>query len=202
MKVSIIIPYIRPELVHNVVNMAIANAGILPHEIIWEEDKERIGHAKFLNRMVEKTTGDLVCFLADDTLPQPDYLKNALEAMAKLPDGWGLVALSDGTCNGQSPAGAGRNLAYHWLADKRLLPHLDGKFLHEGYKHCCVDNELTERAAELSRYVWCNEALVIHNHPILYQEKETDEDYKQFYSVDWLAHDRELLKNRRENGWK
>jgi GT2 family glycosyltransferase len=194
MKVSIIIPVIRPEKAITAMALATLNAGIPGDEmeIIAEEDRKRIGCPKMVKKLVAKTKHELVCFLGDDTLPNKDWLKNALEAMNALPGGWGLVGLNDET---------GRNLATHWLADKRLLPSLDGEFFHTGYNHTCCDVELQERCTELGRFVYSKDAIVYHDHPFFTGE-EQDEDIKRVYSKEIWSADRKLLEERRKNGWE
>jgi len=195
--ISIIIPVIRPEKAERCRNAVIENSGILAsqYEIITEEDTERIGAPKMVKKMTDSCQGELVCFLGDDTIPQKGFLKHAIEAMATLPDGWGLVGFDDNIrLKGQKKAAA------HWLADKRLLPFLDGEFFHTGYKHCWCDNELTVRASILGRYVFCKDAFVYHDHPIV-DIKSDDSDYRRVYSQDWLAHDILLYRKRLKSNW-
>jgi GT2 family glycosyltransferase len=165
-------------------NMIWQNSDNIKFEIISEEDTGRIGCPKMVKLLVAKTKYDLVMFLGDDTLPQPDFLKNALAAMATLPDGWGLVGLNDQT---------DRPVATHWLADKRLLPLLDGEFFHTGYQHCFCDGELRARCEELGRFVFAKNAVVDHDNPILTDGAQYDQEkYK---------HDRRLFYDRWRNGW-
>jgi len=187
--ISIVIPYITPELVENVIELAQANAGDIPVEIVSGYDRERIGAGPMLNKLVASARHNLVAFVADDTLPQPGYLKHALKAMATLPDGWGLVSFNDDVYSGPGKT------AFHWLADKRLLPILGGVFMHEGYKHCRADVELTERCEAEGRHVYCPEARVVQN------RQDEDENYKIFYSEEWVKHDQELFKQRKAEGW-
>jgi hypothetical protein len=193
-KVSIIIPYIR-ESVHTTILTANWFAGIpkSEYEILAEEDKERIGCPRMVKRLVEKSQGDLICFLGDDSIPDHDFLKFAIEDMhQQLPQGWGLVGFNDRT---------GRTLPTHWLADNRLLPHLDNEYFHTGYTHCFCDNELMIRCHELGRYYYSKRAVVIHNHPILTGHELTG-DYARVYAKEVYEKDRQLFEKRRDNGWK
>ena len=166
------------------------------YEIITEEDTERIGAPKMIKRLTDKSTGELVCFLGDDCIPQKDFLKNATESMELFPGGWGIVGFDDNIrIRGTIKAAA------HWLAHKKMLAFLDGEFFHTGYKHCWCDNELSIRASEMGRYVFCKEAYVYHDHPIV-NRKADDPDYRRVYSQDWLAHDILLFRKRRANNWK
>ncbi len=129
-KVSIIVPVIRPDKAARCISFALENAGI-PFEnirIVSEEDKERIGCPKMVKLLVGKAKTDLVCFLGDDTIPQPGWLRVALEKMEELPGGWGLVGLNDMAQDGEL-------FATHWVASKKLLPFLDDEFFCTEYFH-------------------------------------------------------------------
>ena len=192
--ISIIIPVIRPDRIKQLITAITLNAGIYDYEIEIEEDIKRIGCPKMVKRLVEKSKGKMVCFLGDDTIPLPDFLKNALSAMKTLTDGWGLVGLNDEHQNGNK-------LATHWLADKRLLPLLDGEFFHIGYKHTRCDSELTTRCRQMGRYIWAKDAVIKHEHPSFGNGK-VDEDYKRVYSKEYLEHDKQLFWARSQNNWQ
>jgi GT2 family glycosyltransferase len=193
--VSVIIPVIRPEGAERCRDAIFDNAGIPSDtfEVLALEDKERIGVAKMVAALTEQSSYDLVCFLADDTIPQPDFLLNALLAMDRLPDEWGLVGLNDGF--------HGEELATHWLADKRLLPLIGGEFFHTGYYHCFTDDELTSRCKALGRYVWAEDAKILHLHPMLSGRSTNREEYPGYITENFM-HDQVLFHVRRRNGWK
>lgn len=186
--ISVIIPVIRPELAKRCIAAIHKNMNSNQYEIVTEEDIERIGCPKMVKRLVSKTKYDLVLFLGDDTIPSPGFMNNALKAMDKLPNGWGLVGLNDSKTNGNI-------LATHWLADKRLLPLLSGEFFHTGYKHTCCDMELLNRCKKMGRYIWAEDAKIIHDHPMFKGEKFKD-DYARVYSEEYIAHDRKLYWER------
>jgi len=196
-KVSIVIPFIRPDGAKRCIDAIRKNAGVPKsrYEIVAEEDRDRIGAPRMVNGMVERAKHGLVMFLGDDTIPQPDFLAKALEAMGTLPEGWGLVGLNDLRFDG-------RHFATAWLADKRLMPLLGGKLVHEGYWHCFSDNELTIRCRELKRYVWTKDAKVKHANPVVDRTVAWDDDYRKVYSQEWFMHDQVLFWKRRQNGWK
>lgn len=189
-EVSILIPYIRPQNMANLVFLIDENAGIdrSRYEILIREDKERIGCPKMLAWLVDKSVGSKVMFLGDDTFPRQNFLKNALKAMALLPDGWGLVGLNDKT---------GRRLPCHWLADKRLLPKIGGEFFHTGYQHCFCDNELAERCQALGKFIYAYDSIVLHQHPLIPGTGGIwDADYSRVYSSNVMKADRKLFKER------
>lgn len=195
--VSIVMPMIRPEKAKRCIDAISENSGIpsWQYEIVTEEDKERIGAPKMVKKLVDRSNGQLVAYIGDDCVPQKDFLKNAIKAMETLPEGWGLVGFDDNVrLKGQIKAAA------HWLADKRLLPLLEGEFFCTQYYHCFCDNELSIRAAELGRYVFCEEAYIYHDHVIV-DPKQDDEDYRRVYSTKWYAHDLMLFRRRRASNW-
>lgn len=182
--ISVCIPTIRPEKAKRCIDAVLAQG--IPVEILAEEDTERIGAPKMLKRLVDKSKGELVMFLGDDTIPQPQFLAAALKAMETLPNGWGVVGL-----NSQKSRHAA-----HFLADKRMLPLLGGEFFNTEYYHCFCDNELSDIAAEHGRFVFCDEALVVHDHPIFTKEAG-DADYRRVYEKEYWKHDKALFIRRK-----
>jgi GT2 family glycosyltransferase len=160
----------------------------IDYEILAEEDKDRIGCPKMLKQLVDKSKGDQVCFIADDTWPEDGWLQSAIEAMNGLPDGWGVVGLNS------QPS----RHAAHWLADKRMLPLLGGEFFSTDYKHCWCDNELTDIAIDHGRFVFCDEAKLTHNHPV-FGTAPVDADYNRVYSDDYKRHDFLTYCRRKRN---
>lgn len=154
--VSVILPYVREE---GALRCLAALKEVSPDvEIVAEFDPDRVGPARMIKRLVAKTTRPLVCFLADDTVPEPGFLEAALRAMESLPDGWGVVGLSDFE---------DRELCSHWVAHKNMLGLLGGEFHHTGYKHCYGSNELWDRSRELGRYIKAWDAKIQHDNPTL-----------------------------------
>jgi hypothetical protein len=143
-----------------------------------------------VNLLTERAHHDLVCFLADDTIPEPDFLKNSLIAMSNLPDGFGTVALNDYLRPKEE-------LAAHFLASKKMLPFLDGYFFSPEYTHCYCDRELTDKSKAWGRFVFCEDSKLLHEHPIFKGNMNLwDKDYARVYSGKSIAHD-ELTYDRR-----
>lgn len=197
-KVSILIPYIRPQNVTNLVRLIEERAGIpaTHFEIIAVEDTERIGCPKMLKKLVQMAQHAIVCFLGDDTEPEPAFLREALRVMKTFEGGWGMVGLNDQYHDGNM-------LATHWLAHKKLLKHLNGEFFHTGYQHCYCDRELIDRTKKIRRYKWAKNAKIKHNHPIVQDDQSLwDDDYKRVYNNKVQAADEHLYNLRRQNDWK
>lgn len=176
--ISICIPYIRPKNMPALLERIKETCVGIDYEILSEEDKDRIGCPKMLKHLVDKSNGDQVCFIADDTWPEDGWLHAAIEAMKTLPDGWGVVGL-----NSQQSRHAA-----HWLADKRMLPLVGGEFFNTEYKHCWCDNELTDLAIDAGRCLFCDEAKLTHNHPV-FGTAPVDADYNRVYSDEYKRHD-------------
>jgi len=188
--VSIIIPVIRPEKAAETVKAIELNSGEIPYEILAEMDHGRIGCPRMVEKLAAEAKYELVMFLGDDTIPEAGFLRAAVEEMAKLPDGWGVIGL-----NTEDPRGS--NPLAHWLADKRILAHIPGgEFFPIDYRHCWGDNELRDIAEELGRWGFAEGSRIRHNHPIN-KTAEWDAGYKAAYTDDNQRHD-ELTYYRRK----
>ena len=193
--ITIIIPVIRQKMFECCFQAIKENHGLdnIPFDVLAKIDRESIGCPKMVKELVSLTKPEYpwICFLGDDTIPQPGFLKQALLAHATLIDQWGVVGINDQT---------NRLLPTHWLAHKNMLELLDGEFFYTGYKHCFCDNELMERSMMYGKFNMAWNSRVFHDHPLLKGEKlegEYDEIYRKNFE-----HDRELFLRRRENGWK
>ena len=198
-KVSIIIPIIRPASAKRCVKAIHKNAGVDrdQYEIVTAVDVDGIGCPEMVKMLTQKAKCDLVCFLGDDTVPQKDFLKNALTALNELPDGWGVVGL-----NTEGPAFVSgfpenSNPLAHWLADKRILEHIDGgSFFSTEYKHCWGDNELYDIANELGRWEFAGDSKIEHRHPIN-KTADWDEGHENAYSRENQIHDERTYYRRK-----
>jgi len=187
-KVSIIIPIIRPASAKRCVKAIHKNAGVDrdQYEIVTAVDVDGIGCPEMVKMLTQKAKCDLVMFLGDDTVPRPGFLKEALEEMEKLPDGWGVVGLN-----------SGGNPIAHWLAHKDMLAHIDGgSFFSTDYKHCWGDNELKDIAEEIGRFAYAEDSIIEHKHPI-FKTAEWDEGYKKAYHPDTKLHDERTYYKRK-----
>ena len=196
--VSVIIPVIRREKAKRCVEAI--ESGTYPNfEIVMDFDDDRIGAPKMVNRLVARSHSDIVCFVGDDTIPDPNMLRAAVDAMGHFIDEWGLIGINDNIRLEWQ-----KDKAAHFLMHKKLLAYTDGEMFHEGYAHCYCDNELIERAMELGRYVMCKEAYLFHDHPAAYPgdpDKE-DDDYRRVYGDKNYIHDLILFRRRKKSGWK
>ena len=180
MKVTVIVPFVRMENFDRCIESIRKNHGLSEDpEIIWEQDELGIGCPRMVKKLVDKSTTDLVCFLGDDTEPQPNFLRNALAMMRKL-DLW-MVGFND--THTVRPT--------HWLASKKLLNER-GEFFDTRFVHNYSDTELMFRAERLGKYAWCEQAVVLHHNPLAEKNiKQIDKFYQR--GADYLNQDENLF---------
>jgi hypothetical protein len=192
-KVAVLIPYLRDEKIDNVVHLATVNAGIPEADfVVIAEKLPELNVNEAYNFMTEKADAEWFCFIADDTLPEPGYLKEALDAMSQFPGGFGVVALNEGF---------DRDRPSHLLVHRKMIPLLGGEIYYSNYNHNCSDIEIKERALSLGRYVFSKEAVVLHIHPNFVEGVKTDAVYESQKKHKLIREDQLLLKSRRAAGW-
>ena len=94
--ISIILPVIRPDKAKRCIAAIKKHAGNITFELVTAVDNDRIGCPKMVKELVKETNFDWVMFLGDDTIPQENFMANAVAHINDLPDGWGLIGLNDG----------------------------------------------------------------------------------------------------------
>lgn len=181
-KVSICIPTLgRPEKLNRLLQAIKDNAGYDNYEIIVKADQmppNNVGAPTMLARCVKESTGDLVMFLGNDCVPEPNFLQEAVWSMIRhFPDLDGMIGLNDQYWDGNKG-----HVATHWLASKKLLPYLEGEFFHTGYNHTGCDNELLARVEMIDKYRWEPKAKIFHDHPINQNFSWSDPLYEQSYA--------------------
>lgn len=190
--ISICIPYVRPKLIPPLIKKIKSRSGFTPSdlEILAEEDVAQIGCPKMLKKLVDKASGQYICFLGDDTDPQENFLRNAIGCMKTRFSGKGLIGFNDNT---------GRDLPIHWVAHRSLLDKLDGEFFHTCYHHTFCDVELMVRCKQMDLYYHSIFSKVLHNHPAFNSKIKIDEHYIRAYSNQKA--DKALFYQRKKNGW-
>lgn len=191
MNVTIIIPTIRPEKAKRCMDAIRLNAGVPAsrYTILMRRDENGIGCPRMVEGMAASAETPWVMFLGDDTIPERDFLRSALEAAAKLPDGWGVVGL-----NTEDPSGS--NDRAHWMAHKKMLPLIaGGAFFSTEYRHCYCDDELKEIAQENGRWIFAEKARIRHDHPI--NGGDDDEGYQKAYGGGAFEDDRQTYQRRK-----
>jgi hypothetical protein len=189
--ISVIIPVVRPDKAQRCIEAIKKHSGGIVHEIVTENDTDKIGCPKMVKKLADQTFFDWVMFLGDDTIPQEGFMQNAVAHIDKLPDEWGMIGLNDQVWNGDV-------VATHWLCHKKMLELTGGEFFHTGYIHTECDRELTEIAQEHGRYIWAEDAKIEHENYQVGQADEKDEHLSYVYRDEALKHDQVLYLERVE----
>jgi glycosyltransferase involved in cell wall biosynthesis len=194
-KISVCIPTLgRPDKLHRLLESIKQNAEYDNYEIIVKADEmppHNVGAPTMLKRCVDESTGDLICFLGNDCIPQPGFLREAVWEMArKFPEMDGMIGFNDSFWQE-------KHVAPHWLASKKLLPMLGGNFFEPEFYHTGVDNILKARCDKAGKYAWAKNAKIFHDHPMMSGKKEEmDALYEQAYTGPRHDHDNELYARR------
>ena len=114
--ISVIVPVVRPEKAQRCIEAIKKHRGGVTHEIVVENDTERIGCPQMVKKLADRAFFDWVMFLGDDTIPQDGFMANAIKHIFDLPDEWGMIGLE--ARHGLLPARApdGRPGCLRWLA--------------------------------------------------------------------------------------
>lgn len=126
-------------------------------QIVVDHSDDLRGPSRAWNDALRLAQGDPLVLTADDVEFQQGWLDAALEALETLPGGWGMVGLNDGHW--------GSDLATHYLMSRRLVAEVFGGVVAwECYRHSFQDREANERAKRAGRFVWCEQARILHKH--------------------------------------
>ena len=98
--ISVIIPVVRPDKAQRCIEAVRKHSGGVVHEIVVEEDTDRLGCPRMVKRLTDRAFFDWVMFLGDDTVPQEGFMAEAVKHIAEFPDEWGMVGLNDCHWNG------------------------------------------------------------------------------------------------------
>lgn len=138
---------------------------------------------------VNESKGEYICFLANDTEIEPDALSKAIECSIK--NNKGLVAFNTGEL---LPDGG--NGCDHFIIRRDLIEKLeDKKIFSFDFVHTACDNWLMFQAQKLNEYIRCEDAIVHHYH----FSKGSPMD--SIYEKGWrnVEQDRQVLKNKIQN---
>ena len=132
----------------------------LPHKSIGVIITNTIGYWRCLNDLLHYNmpSNRLFMWTADDIEPHENWLSTALDAFhANFPDGLGIVALNDlhvrdATCG-------------HAISTKNFLEVMFGEpYFPNQFEHLFLDTLIANRAKDLGRFYFCEEAIAEHMH--------------------------------------
>lgn len=184
-KVSIIIPQLGREeglkrCLDSIKNLDYPNALIEP---IVVEGEETVPIK--VQKGLEKSTGEYICYAANDVEFTPDSLKIAIQDSIKLNKG--LVSFTSGSLlpdNG--------NICEHFIIKRELIDKLEARQIFStDFNHVGVDNWLWAQATKLDTS-YRSTAFIHHYH--FSKGAELDNVYKRGW--DKVMRDREILQNK------
>jgi len=125
-----------------------------PVRVLYSDAGYR-GKSKAWNDGLAASDGAYIVSAADDVWFGDGWYEAALDAMATLPDGGGLVGFND--THTQKPT--------HWMATRWWIVNgMGGVMAWEFYPTSHNDVETYIRAARAGRYMWAQNAVVRHDH--------------------------------------
>jgi glycosyltransferase involved in cell wall biosynthesis len=187
-KISFILPTMgtRPEGLERCIN-SIKNLNYPQDkiEILIEKDsiENRIGVPKLVKNGVEKSTGEWVVFVSDDTELTPQAITEALKVGKD-----GFVAFNTGEL---LPDGGNR--CEHFMIRKDIIAKI-GEVFDTDFWHTGCDNLLSAKMDKLGIFVRAEKAIINHYHWSKSPDKNMDETYKLAWSH--VQEDRALLAKK------
>ena len=150
-------------------------------EYIEVVDNPRLGISKRVNEGFRRSTGDYICFVADDTEFFIDTLNVAVAE--SIENKKGLVAL-----NTESKTNCKNE---HFLISRSLVERLGGEIFSEKFNHVGVDNLLWYKCEKLGEAMRSTNAKLKHYH-FTNGGSKMDPTYELGWSK--AKEDREILK--------
>lgn len=153
-------------------------------ELIEEIDTEGTVPEK-VDRMLKKSSGNLLVFAANDIEFAPESLIQAV--LKHLKEKKGLVAFNTGIVSEDQG-----NICEHFLISRDLVRRIGGKIFDTDLFHVGCDNLLWAQCDKLGEAIRCEEAIVYHHH--FSKGAAFDDGYKLAWSK--VDSDRAILKQK------
>lgn len=107
---------------------------------------------------VQETDGEFLCYAANDMTFNKDCLKQALKCSKE--NNKAMVSFNSGPLYPDMG-----NAAEHFIIRRDFLPELeDGMIFHTSFSHYGCDNWLMAQALNKNQFLWCEEAIIHHDH--------------------------------------
>ena len=157
-KVTVVLPTLgRPEGLENCL-MSIKAQDYPSHliEVIVIDGEEKTVPQK-VEEGVSKSTGEYICFAANDTELYPDTISTAIKESLSL--GKGLVSFNSGPLLMDKG-----NINEHFVISKDLVKRIGGYVFDLSFFHVGCDNYLWQQCDDLGEAYHSENAKMIHNH--------------------------------------
>jgi len=147
---------------------------------------------KLWNDLLITENYDCFCYLSDDIELDKDCLRRGLDCLIEnFPDFDGMVGLKMKNC----PPGQAVQAAFGILGKRFTERFLEKQVFCPEYKKFCIDKELEIFAKSVNRFVFCEEATLVHHHPAF---TNTPKDKTHEFVRQHLPRDLDIFKKRRE----
>jgi len=156
--------------------------------------KERLGPIRAWNYGATLARGDIFVLGANDTIWERGWLPPALEEMAAIPDGWGVVGFACAPGFERSD-----DFVPHFMMHRRFAVEiLGGQFLPPVYMSQCIDVEVYRRAVAAGRYRYSPRSRLTHLQ-VYYGTRPFDA--LDVWRLQYHERDHAILFERQKQGW-
>lgn len=138
-----------------------------------------------VDKGLKDSTGEYICYLANDTEIEPSALYEAIRASRTANKG--LVSFNTGVVTPDKG-----NINEHFIIRRDLVSRIGGQIFDTRYIHLGVDNLLWLKASRINEAMRCESAIVNHYH-FSTGKSVYDEVYDKVWNAKTAKHDRDLL---------
>ncbi len=155
-------------------------------QVLYQEEER--GPIRGWNGGLKASQGEFIAFWADDLWPFPGWLDIVMPYFDTFPDRVGYVGFNDLIHHGDF-------LTTHYMVHRQyIIDYQNGVLAYPHYKRICNDTESMSRAKNANLWVWAEDAIVEHIHPIAgkrERDKWDDKMLEAFHNRDF-----EIYNNR------
>lgn len=156
-------------------------------ETLVLEDIPRLGVPQRVAQGLKESTGEFICFAANDIIFDRDCLKQAV--MNYYLTGRRLISFNEGPLTHDLG-----NICTHFMIKRDLVPEIGDKIFDTRFHHVAVDNLLWAKASKLGQAYHSKTAKITHNH------FSKGAPWDSTYELGWskVEEDRKILKEELE----
>ena len=155
--------------------------------VLYQEEER--GPIRAWNDGLRASNGEFIAFWADDLWPYPGWLDIVMPYFDIFPDRVGYVGFNDLIHHGDF-------LITHYMAHRKyIIKYQNGVLAYPHYKRICNDTESMSRAKNANLWVWAEDAIVEHIHPMVgKRERDRFDDLmlNAFHDGDFEEYNRRL----------
>lgn len=162
-------------------------------EPVWIRTNDDYGRGQLwaCTELYKLAHGEWIALMADDLVPSPGWLDEALLAMSSLSSP-GVVAFNDLHSDGNLYA------AHSLVGRKFVDEYLGGRLFPPYYKVWWVDREISDKAKAVGLYAWAKKSVVEHRH-WNWNLAKVDQTYAD--AIPFYGSDEKVYISRKEKGF-